>query len=148
MAIISNPRNVGQKLNLSSLKVDIEDSSFLSEYFVLSEYSPKFTAGKNTFLLNGSDKLASGTPIQLEVLDTAGNSLYVEIAKTNNVAYKEGGAIRISVYVYSDTPYGVGKIILVSREKQKYVDQLKSLTKLKKELEAMINPSMDDEDEI
>lgn len=32
-------------------------------------------------------------------------------------------------------------------EKQKYVDQLKSLTKLKKEIEAMINPSMDDEDE-
>jgi hypothetical protein len=32
-------------------------------------------------------------------------------------------------------------------EKQKYVDQLKSLTKLKKELEAMINPSIDDEDE-
>jgi hypothetical protein len=33
-------------------------------------------------------------------------------------------------------------------EKQKYVGQLKDLTKLKKELEAMINPSMDDEDEI
>jgi hypothetical protein len=33
-------------------------------------------------------------------------------------------------------------------EKQKYVDQLKDLTKLKKELEAMINPSIDDEDEI
>ena len=32
-------------------------------------------------------------------------------------------------------------------EKQKYVDQLKGLTKLKKELEAMINPSMDDEEE-
>ena len=32
-------------------------------------------------------------------------------------------------------------------EKQKYVDQLKDLTKLKKEIEAMINPSMDDEDE-
>lgn len=34
-----------------------------------------------------------------------------------------------------------------SVEKQKYVDQLKGLTKLKKELEAMINPSLDDEDE-
>jgi len=33
-------------------------------------------------------------------------------------------------------------------EKQKYVDQLKNLTKLKKEIEAMINPSMDDEEEI
>ena len=32
-------------------------------------------------------------------------------------------------------------------EKQKYVDQLKNLTKLKKELEAMINPSLDDEDQ-
>lgn len=32
-------------------------------------------------------------------------------------------------------------------EKQKYVDQLKGLTKLKKEIEAMINPSMDDEEE-
>jgi hypothetical protein len=32
-------------------------------------------------------------------------------------------------------------------EKQKYVDQLKGLTKLKKELEAMINPSIDDEDQ-
>lgn len=32
-------------------------------------------------------------------------------------------------------------------EKQKYVEQLKNLTKLKKELEAMINPSIDDEEE-
>jgi hypothetical protein len=32
-------------------------------------------------------------------------------------------------------------------EKQKYVEQLKNLTKLKKELEAMVNPSIDDEEE-
>jgi hypothetical protein len=32
-------------------------------------------------------------------------------------------------------------------EKNKYVDQLKNLTKLKKEIEAMINPSIDDEEE-
>jgi hypothetical protein len=31
-------------------------------------------------------------------------------------------------------------------EKTKYVDQLKNLTKLKKEIEAMINPSVDDEE--
>jgi hypothetical protein len=117
MAIISNARNAGQRLNLSNLRVDIEDGSFLSEYFVLSEYNPKFTAGKNTFLLNGSDKLAPNTQIQIEALDCFGNSLYVEVAKTNNVAYKEGGAIRVSVYVYNDTPYGVGKLVIVSRDK-------------------------------
>lgn len=32
-------------------------------------------------------------------------------------------------------------------EKDKYVAQLKTLTKLKKEIEAMINPSIDDEEE-
>jgi hypothetical protein len=116
MALISNARNVGQKLNLSNIRVDIEDTSFLSDYFILSEYNPKFTAGKNTFLLNGSNKLASNTPIQVEVLDVNGNSLYVEFAKTNNIAYKEGGAIRVSVYVYSSTPYGVGKITIVSKD--------------------------------
>ena len=89
----------------------------MSEYFILSEYSPKFTAGKNTFLLNGSDKLAVNTPIQIEVLDSQGRSLYVEVAKTNNIAYKEGGAARIAVYVYNNTPYGVGKVIIVGREK-------------------------------
>ena len=117
MALISNARNAGQKLNLSTLRVDIEDGSFLSEYFRLSEYAPKFTAGKNTFLLNGSDKLAVKSSIQIEVLDNNGNSLYVEVAKTNSIAYKEGGAVRIAVYVYNDTPYGVGKVIIVGRDK-------------------------------
>jgi hypothetical protein len=116
MALISNARNTGQKLNLSNLRVDIEDTSFLSEYFILSEYNPKLTAGKNTFLLNGSDKLAINVPIQIEVLDSQGRSLYVEVAKTNNIAYKEGGAVRIVVYVYNDTPYGVGKVIIVGRD--------------------------------
>jgi hypothetical protein len=116
MALISNARNTGQKLNLSDLRVDIEDTSFLSEYFILSEYNPKLTAGKNTFLLNGSNKLAINTPIQIEVLDSQGRSLYVEVAKTNNIAYKEGGAVRIAVYVYNDTPYGVGKVIIVGRD--------------------------------
>ena len=32
-------------------------------------------------------------------------------------------------------------------EKNKYVDQLKNLTKIKKEIEAMINPSIDDEED-
>ena len=121
MALINTIRKTGQKLNLSSLKVDIEDTSFLSEYFILSEYNPKFTAGKNTFLLNGSTKLASNSDIQLEAIDVVGNSLYIEVAKSNNIAYKEGGALRIVVYVYNTTPFGTGKIIAVGRTTQNKV---------------------------
>ena len=32
-------------------------------------------------------------------------------------------------------------------EKQQYVDELKNLTQLKKEIESLINPSMEDEEE-
>ena len=121
MALINPIRKSGQKLNLSTLKVDIEDTSFLSEYFILSEYNPKFTAGKNTFLLNGSPKIAFNSGIQLEVIDVLGNSLYVEFAKSNDIAYKEGGALRIAVYVYNSTPFGTGKVIIVGRNTQNKV---------------------------
>jgi hypothetical protein len=117
MAIISNIRNKGQVLNLSKVRVDIEDTSYLSAYFVLSEFDPKFTAGKNTFLINGSVNLLLNSPLQIEVLDSKNNSLYIEVAKSNNISYTEGGALRIAVYIYDDVPFGVGKIIIVGRSK-------------------------------
>lgn len=113
MALISNIRKSGQILNLGKRPVDIEDNGFLSNYFILSEYDPKFTGGKNTFLINGSQYLAKNSNIEIEVLDSENNSLYVEVAKSNNIAYTEGGALRVSVYVYSIAKVGVGKLYLV-----------------------------------
>lgn len=115
--IISSVQKQGQRLNLSSLKVDIEDASYLSNYFVLTEYEPKFSSGKNTFLLNGSDQLAPSSAVQIEVIDSKNNSLYVEVAKSNSIGYTQGGALRIAVYVYDTTPFGVGKIIIVGKTK-------------------------------
>jgi len=113
MALISNIKKYGQVLNLGARTVDIEDNGFLSNYFVLSEYDPKFTGGKNTFLINGSTNLARNSNIEIEVLDVENNSLYIEVAKSNNIAYNEGGALRVAVHVYNTIKVGVGKIYIV-----------------------------------
>lgn len=113
MAIISNIRKRGQILNLGRLSVDIEDNGYLSNYFVLSEFEPKFSGGKNTFLINGSPNLSINSPVQIEVLDSSNNSLYVEVARSNSISYTEGGALRVAVHVYSTTRQGIGKLYLV-----------------------------------
>ena len=113
--IIPTIQKQGQKLNLSSLSVDIEDTTYLSHYFTLSEFESKFSSGKNTFLLNGSSKMAQNSRVQIEVLDSENNSLYIEIAKSNRVGFTQGGALRVAVYVYNNTPFGVGKIIMVGK---------------------------------
>lgn len=113
MAIISNIRKRGQILNLGRLAVDIEDNGYLSNYFVLSEFEPKFSGGKNTFLINGSPNLSINSPVQIEVLDSSNNSLYVEVARSNSISYTEGGALRVAVHVYSTTRQGIGKLYLV-----------------------------------
>jgi len=64
--------------DLDEIQVDIEDKSHLSKYFQVVEFSPSFTAGKNSFSFNGTDFLKDGTEIKMQVLDSERNSLYID----------------------------------------------------------------------
>ena len=57
------------KQNLLRIPVLIEDTKSYSEYFEISELNRIFHAGKNGFLIRGSDFLAQNTDISIEVLD-------------------------------------------------------------------------------
>ena len=67
----------GVARGIADIQVDIEDAAHLSSYFHVVEFDPVFTAGKNSVSFNGSDLLADGSEIQVEVLDSDGNSLYL-----------------------------------------------------------------------
>ena len=43
----------GVSYGLATVPVDIVDTEYLSKYFVVSEFNPTFTAGKNAFAFNG-----------------------------------------------------------------------------------------------
>ena len=103
----------GQILGLSSQTVNIEDKTYLSEYFNLTEFSPEFSVGKNALVINGSDKLKIGAEILTEAFDGNGVPLFIEKAiSIDQLTNKR--IIVLSIYVYEQNSVGSGKIILLS----------------------------------
>ena len=107
----------GVDYGLYTKDADLIDPEYLSRYFVVSEFNPTFTAGKNAFLFNGSNFLKTGSEILVQAQDSVGNILYLEMAKysgqaAKTYAYKESTAFVFAFHVYNDTADGVGKIIL------------------------------------
>lgn len=107
----------GVSYGLLTTQVDVIDTDYLSKYFVVSEFSPTFTAGRNSFSFNGSPLLKPGSEVLIECLDSAGNNLFIEMGLSTNAAaktypYKEATAFVFGIHVYNDTADGVGKLIL------------------------------------
>jgi hypothetical protein len=107
----------GVEYGLLRRNVDIEDTEYLSKYFVVSELNTRFTPGKNSISFNGSTLLKPGSEILVECLDADGNSLFVEMARTQDTIYKETTSFVISIHVYGDTVGGDGKLILFGTAK-------------------------------
>lgn len=115
--ILSSFGKRGVELGLDTMQVDIDDTTYLSKYFVVAEFNPVFTAGKNPVSFNGSDFLEEGSEIQVECLDSDGNSLYIEFPKSN-VQYADVATYVISVSIFDETYNGAGKLIFVGKTKK------------------------------
>jgi hypothetical protein len=106
--------------NLSSFGTFLIDNNPNSDYFRITEFNDTFTGGKNGFLIEGSQYLKESTEIKIEILDVNGDPIYYEPG--NGIPeYYEGISKLIAVYVYEDTPIGLGKITVLGELKQ-YVD--------------------------
>lgn len=112
---MSTNNRKGARLNLDTLKVDIEDSDPQSKYFDVVEFKPKLNGGKNSITMNGSELLKKGSKIQIEVLDLKKNPLYIEVARSpiGGIKYRDGVSTVIAVHVQGSTPVGVGEVIVV-----------------------------------
>jgi len=107
----------GVSYGLYNKPADVIDTEYLSRYFVVSEFNPLLTAGKNYMTINGSSFLVDGSEIFIECLDSKGNNLFIEAAKCfDGIAVvftnKEYTSCAVSIYIYNDTISGVGKLIL------------------------------------
>lgn len=110
--LLSEFNKRGIRHGLDTLQVDIEDTSYLSTFFVISEFNPLFTAGKNSVSFNGSNLLKEGSEILVECIDSNGNALYIEEPRSN-VIYWDISKFLVSIHVYNETYNGTGKLILV-----------------------------------
>ena len=113
---------VGSKFeNLSGYNTFITDKEINSQYFRISKFADTFTAGKNLFLMEGSEFLKQSTDIKIEIVDAEGNTLYVEPGR-GVPDYYEGNSVVLSTHVYSTTPVGPAKITVLGELKE-YVDE-------------------------
>lgn len=102
---------------LSSFQTFLVDENPNSDYFRITEFKDTFTGGKNGFLIEGSEYLKESTEIKIEILDVAGNPVYYEPG--NGIPeYYEGISKLVAVYIYEDTPIGLGKITILGELKQ------------------------------
>jgi hypothetical protein len=110
--LLSSFKKKGVDLGLNTMPVDIEDTSFLSKYFAIAEFNPVFTGGRNPISFNGSNLLKEGSEIQVQCLDSNGNSLYMERPKSNT-QFTDVAKFVVSIHVYNETYNGPGKLVLV-----------------------------------
>ena len=97
---------------LRDIPVYFEDTSLTSpDYFQITEFPLRLTAGKNLFKLRGHPtNLKLGGPIGLEILDYNGNPIYYEI-----VNYLDEDKSRvIAIYIYTDTSPGDCTITIIA----------------------------------
>ena len=95
--------------NLIKVPVLIEDTKFYSDYFEVSQLNRIFHAGRNGFLIRGSEFLALDSGISVEVIDRYGNAVFA----TPVVGYSEGGSRLVSIEIFQKTAKGPGKLIIL-----------------------------------
>ena len=97
---------------LQFVPVYFEDTSLTSpDYFQISEFPTRLTAGKNLFKLRGNPQnLKVGGVLGIEILDYNGDPIYHEV-----VDYIDEDKSRvIAIYIYEDTSPGDCTITLLS----------------------------------
>jgi hypothetical protein len=98
-----------QPLNLYKYDVLIEDKATRSDYFKVTQFDGNFYGGRNAFLVAGNTVLRPNSKILVEILNKNGTTVY----SAPITSFVEGNSRLVQVEVYSDTPIGPGKLVLL-----------------------------------
>jgi hypothetical protein len=98
-----------QPLNLYKYDVLIDDKGTRSDYFKLSQFDGYFYGGRNAFLVGGAGVLHPNSKILVEILNKNNDTIYSAPVPS----FVEGNSRLIQIEVYSDTPIGPGKIVIL-----------------------------------
>ena len=105
-------RRVGKLRPVFNQTVLINQTAFDSTYFRLDDVPDELTAGKNMFKIYGNNQLLlPNTEILIQITDINGNPVYHHV---NNFVDATGRLV-IGVWVYPETPPGLGKIEILGR---------------------------------
>ena len=113
MAIL---KRINKYQGLKDIDVLVEESGLSSQYFNIYDIPTNIPQGRSSFLLAGSPFLKNFVELKVEILDSAGQTIYTEPIAN----YLEGNARRVSIEVYDDTAPGDGFLYIVGELKDNY----------------------------
>ena len=102
-------KKIAKLQNLSQVTTFIEESGLTSEFFNIADIPSQFPIGKSSILIMGSRFLREDVVIKMELLDSAGNAVYLEPV----VDYSESGGVRVSIIVYDDVAPGTATLTIL-----------------------------------
>ena len=109
-------KRINKYQGLRDIDVFIEEKGLNSEYFNVTGMPSEVPQGKSSFLVGGSPFLKNNIELKIEMIDSAGNTIYMEPVSN----YLESGARRVSIEVYPDTAPGTAKLYVLGELKRKY----------------------------
>lgn len=113
MAIL---KRINKYQGLKDIDVLVEESGLSSQYFNIYDVPTNIPQGRSSFLLAGSPYLKNFVELKVEILDSAGQTVYTEPIAN----YLEGNARRVSIEVYDDTAPGDGFLYIVGELKDNF----------------------------
>ncbi|MAR77658.1 MAG: hypothetical protein CMD43_01795, partial [Gammaproteobacteria bacterium] len=111
-------KKINKFQGLKDLDVLVEESGLTSKYFNVVDFPSAIPKGASSFIIAGSRFLKENVELKIEILDSAGNTVYTEAIPN----YLEGNARRISMEVYDDVAPGDGFLYIVGELKDGHVD--------------------------
>ncbi len=109
-------KRINKYQGLKDIDVLIEDTGVSSKYFQIYDFPSQLPQGKSSFLIAGSPFLKDNVELRIEIVDSAGNTVYTEPVP----GYLEGRARRVSIEIYDDVEPGDGKMYIVGELKPNY----------------------------
>lgn len=109
-------RRVGKIRNEFFETVLINDTVFDSQYFRIDDMPQELTAGKNMFKIYGDNELlVPGSNILIQVTDSNGAPIYHHV----NDFVDTAGRIVIGIWIYPETPPGLGRIEVIGKARRR-----------------------------
>jgi len=95
-------------LGLDNIDVLIDERN-TSRHIIITDMPQSLPQGKSSFLIEVSPYMKEGVELQIDFMDSIGNSVYVEPVQN----YLEGSSRTISIEVYDTAAAGIATIIIV-----------------------------------
>ena len=95
-------------LGLDTLDVLVDEVD-TSRHIIITDMPESLPQGKSSFLIEVSPYMRDGIELQIDFIDSRGNSIYTEPI----MDYLEGSSRTVSVDIYEDTEPGVATLIVV-----------------------------------